>query len=201
MQAFRPVSSRPLRPASRAIARPANSGLLLKIVGTAAIGLAALAFAGSNAHAADLSGKDKKFMTEAAEAGSTEINASKMALEKNRSPAVKDFAETMVGDHTTVADELKKLATTKNVQLPDGPSTMQKAKIAILGKLDGATFDKQYASIIGVSAHEDTIKLFKDAAANANDPDVKQFASKTLPGLQHHLEMAKRLKTATESEK
>jgi putative membrane protein len=188
-------------PSSRASARKNLSGLLLKILGTAAIGIAAFAFASSSAHADDLSSKDKKFMNEAAEAGKTEIKASKIALEKNRSPAVKDFAETMVGDHTTVGDELAKLAASKNVKLPDGPSTMQNAKIAILSKLDGATFDKQYASIIGVSAHEDTVKLFQDAAANAKDPDVKQFASKNLPGLQHHLEMAKRLKTATESEK
>ncbi|RXZ36791.1 DUF4142 domain-containing protein [Oxalobacteraceae bacterium CAVE-383] len=176
-------------------------GLLLKILGAAAIGITAFALAGGNASAADLSSKDKKFMTDAAEAGQTEIKASKIALEKNRSPAVKDFAETMVGDHTTVADELAKLAASKNVKLPDGPSTMQNAKIAILSKLDGATFDKQYASIIGISAHEDAVKLFQDAATNAKDPDVKQFAAKTLPGLQHHLEMAKRLKAATDGEK
>ena len=181
------------------MAQKKSSGLLLKVLGTVAIGITAFAFA--NAHAADLSSKDKKFLTDAAEAGHTEINASKIALEKNRSPAVKDFAETMVGDHTTMADELGKLAASKNVKLPDGPSTMQKAKIAILNKLDGATFDKQYASIIGVSAHEDTIKLFQDAAANAKDPDVKQFAAKGLPSLQHHLEMAKSLKTATDGEK
>jgi putative membrane protein len=178
-----------------------QSGLLLKLLGTAVIGIAAMAFAVNHAKAADLSSKDKSFMTNAAEAGHTEINASKIALEKNRSPAVKDFAETMVGDHTTAADGLAKLAASKNFTLPDGPSTMQKAKIAILSKLDGATFDKQYAKTIGISAHEDAVKLFKDAAANATDPDVKQFAAKTLPTLQHHLEMAKSLKTATDGEK
>jgi putative membrane protein len=175
---------------------PLASGLL-KVIGAAAIGIAAMTFAG----AADLSGKDKSFMTDAAESGHAEINASKIALEKNRSPAVKDFAEAMIGDHTTVGDALAKLAASKNLTLPDGPSVMQKTKIAVLSKLDGATFDKQYAGIIGVSAHEDAVKLFKDAAANAKDPDVKQFASETLPKLQHHLEMAKRLKTATDGEK
>jgi len=178
-----------------------QSGILLKLLGTAAIGIAAMIFAVNHAKAADLSSKDKSFMTDAAQAGRTEVNASKIALEKNRSPAVKDFAEAMVGDHTTVGDDLAKLAASKNVKLPDGPSTMQKAKIAVLSKLDGATFDQQYAKTIGVSAHEDAVKLFKDAAANATDPDVKQFAAKTLPTLQHHLEMAKRLKTATDSEK
>jgi len=174
---------------------------LLKVIGAAAIGIAAMVFAGNDARAADLSGKDKSFMIDAAEADHAVINASKLALEKNRSPAVKDFAEAMIGDHTTVGDTLTQLATSKNLTLPDGPSVMQKTKIAVLSKLDGATFDKQYASIIGVSAHEDAVKLFSDAAANAKDPDVKQFAAQTLPTLQHHLEMAKRLKTATDGEK
>jgi putative membrane protein len=192
MQASHPLSFRQ--------SSPRASGLL-KVIGVAAIGIAAMALIGNAARAADLSRKDKSFMTDAAQAGHTEINASKIALEKNRSPAVKDFAEAMVGDHTTAADALAKLAANKNFTLPDGPSAMQKAKIAILNKLDGATFDKQYASIIGVSAHEDAVKLFTDAAANATDPDVKQFASETLPTLQHHLEMARRLKTATDGEK
>ncbi|MDB5992837.1 MAG: hypothetical protein JWQ10_4240 [Herbaspirillum sp.] len=191
MQASHPLSLRQ--------SGPRASGLL-KVLGAAAIGIAVMALVG-NARAADLSSKDKSFMTDAAEAGHTEINASKIALEKNRSPAVKDFAEAMIGDHTTAGDALAQLATSKNFTLPDGPSAMQKAKIAILSKLDGATFDKQYASIIGVSAHEDAVKLFRDAAANAKDPDVKQFAAKTLPTLEHHLEMAKRLKTATDGEK
>ena len=107
----------------------------------------------------------------------------------------------MVGDHTTVGDELTKLAAAKNVTLPDGPSVMQKAKIEVLSKLDGATFDKQYAGMIGVSAHEDAVKLFQKAANESDDPDVKQFASKNLPGLQHHLEMAKHLKAETATEK
>jgi putative membrane protein len=178
-----------------------NKTVVLKVLGAAALGIAGLAFFGTQARAEGLASKDKRFMTDAAEAGSTEINASKIALEKSANPAIKDFAEMMIGDHTTASDELKKLAASKNVTLPDGPGAMQKAKIAVLSKLSGAHFDREYASVIGVSAHTDAVALFQKASTDAQDADVKQFASKILPTLQHHLEMAKKLQANTQAAK
>ena len=46
-------------------------------------------------------------------------------------------------------------------------------------------------------AHEDTVKLFEEASREAKDPEVKAWATKTLPGLKHHLEMAKALNVAS----
>jgi hypothetical protein len=61
---------------------------------------------------------------------------------------------------------------------------------------DDAKFDERYARNFGVKAHESTIKLFQEAAQNAKDADVKAWAQKTLPSLQHHLEMAQALPPA-----
>ena len=69
---------------------------------------------------------------------------------------------------------------------------MQQAKLKTLGMRDDG-FDKAYAEGVGVSAHEDAVKLFEDASKNAKDPEVKQFATETLPILQQHLQMAKTL--------
>jgi putative membrane protein len=67
--------------------------------------------------------------------------------------------------------------------------------------LDGASFDRSYASSMGVSAHEETIALFRKEAQQGKDPDVKAFATKTLPTLEHHLKMSKDLKAKTAAEK
>lgn len=181
---------------------PRRSGRLFKVVCVTAIGLAALALVlNHHALAEDLSHADKSFINSAAEAGLTEINASKIALAKTSNQDVKDFATMMVDDHTTMADNLKKLAASKNVVPPTEPGMMQKAKIAILEKMDGAMFDKQYASMIGVSAHEDAVGLFSKTAREARDPDVKDFAAKSLSKLQRHLEMATSLKTRLDAQK
>jgi putative membrane protein len=152
---------------------------------------AAAAFA-VHAHARS----DESFMKEAAHAGAAEIEASKLAAAKAKNADVKKFADTMVADHTKVADELKALAATKNVKLPDGPSVAQKAELKLIDAGDNDKFDERYAKHFGVKAHEDTIKLFEEASREAKDADVKAWAAKTLPGLRHHLEMARALPVA-----
>jgi putative membrane protein len=181
----------------------APSGKVFKMLGVTLIGMAGLILANSYAQAADdgLTHRDKKFLISAAEAGNAEISASKIALEKSSDPAVKDFAQKMIADHTKVGDDLKKLAASKNVTVPDQPSLAQRAKIDILSKRSGTSFNKHYASVIGVSAHKDAVALFEKEAANAKDADIKQFAANNLPALQGHLQMALTLKTTVDVEK
>ncbi|WP_394780285.1 DUF4142 domain-containing protein [Undibacterium sp.] len=171
------------------------------------VAAAGLAFVGtvaavSHAHAASketqgqLSRIDKEFLMNAAQAGTTEILASKTASGKAASQAVKTFAAGMVVDHTKVADELKQLASSKGVNVPDEPSMKQQALMAKLNVLDGAQFDQLYADEIGVAAHKEAVALFRKASLSAKDADVKAFAQKTLPALEHHLQMAESLKAA-----
>ncbi len=148
----------------------------------------------SLAHAADK--YDETFLAKAADAGSTEIAASKIAQTKGSTPEVKTFAESMVTDHTKVAEELKQLAASKKITVSDEPSKPHQAEIGKLNGLDGKKFDQEYAKKIGVDAHKDAVKLFTEASKKATDPDVKAFATKTLPALEHHLQMATELHTA-----
>ncbi|OYO28755.1 DUF4142 domain-containing protein [Janthinobacterium sp. PC23-8] len=136
---------------------------------------------------------DKTFITKAADAGSTEIAASKVAQTRSTNAQVKQFADSMVTDHTKVADELKQLAASKQITVSDEPSARHKADIAKLNRLEGKEFDLEYAARIGVAAHKDAVKLFTDASQKATDPDIKAFAAKILPALQHHLDMANAL--------
>jgi len=152
--------------------------------------LVATGLAAFNAHARS----DEAFMKQAAQNGHAEIQASKLAVTKARNADVKAYASTMVADHTKVDDELKQLASSKKVELPTEPSTLQKAELKMISAGDDAKFDQRYAKSFGIKAHEDTVKLFQEAVQEAKDPEVKAFAQKTLPSLQHHLEMAKALK-------
>jgi putative membrane protein len=158
-------------------------------IGVVAFGLLAASAASARS--------DADFMKQAAQNGAAEIEASKLALQKAQRPEVKTFAEKMVADHTKTADELKQLAASKKVSLPDGPSVKQKAELKMISAGDDAKFDERYAKSFGVKAHEETIKLFQEAANGATDAEVKAFAQKTLPALNHHLEMAKSLESST----
>lgn len=185
---------------SVALTRPAS--MLLKMLGITVLAMAAMALTASHARADDnLAPRDRSFLKNAAEAGNAEVSASQLALQKSSDPEVKSFAQKMIEDHTKVGDDLKKMATGKGFSVPADPGIADKAKILSMGKLDGHGFDKQYADVIGVSAHKDAVALFKKTADNAKDPDIKQFAATNLPALQHHLEMAKELKASVDAKK
>lgn len=141
---------------------------------------------------------DAAFLKQAAQNGHAEVESSKLALQKASSQQVKTFAQQMVDDHTKTNEELKALATSKGLEVPGEPSMAQKAKMKLLSGREGAKFDAHYAESMGVKAHEDTLNLFREAATDARDPDVKAFAAKTIPALEHHLQMAKDLKAATD---
>ena len=154
------------------------------------------------AHAADakLSHQDKSFLQDAAEGGNAEVEGSKVALAQSGSADVKAFAQQMVDDHGKAGTELKGLADQKGVKVSDTPSTVKKAEIKVLSERKGSSFDQHYADGIGVKAHQDTVKLFQKEVDKGTDPDVKAWAQKTLPTLQHHLEMAQQLKAKTDAE-
>ena len=135
---------------------------------------------------------DENFLENAAQSGHAEIEGSQLALTKARSPEVKDFAQQMIQDHSMVNQELTALAQQKGYMPPTEPSVMQRAELKTLSVTDDS-FDRLYASRIGVAAHESAVKLFREASTNAMDPDVRAFAAKNLPALEQHLEMARRL--------
>lgn len=136
---------------------------------------------------------DAEFLKQAAQNGHAEVEGSKLALSKASSPEVKAFAQKMVDDHSKAGEELSALAASKGVKVSDEPSLAQKAKLKLLSLRDGLSFDQHYADSIGVKAHQDTVKLFQKASDEAKDPEVKAFATKTLPVLQHHLDMSRDL--------
>lgn len=157
---------------------------------------ASLALAGG-AIAQKLTDDETDFMKQAAQNGHAEVESSKLAQKKGSSPQVKSFAKQMVADHTKANQELAALAKSKGVEVPNEPSLRQKAQLKLLEGKDGADFDKGYAEQMGVKAHEETVKLFEEGAQDAKDPEVKAFATKTLPTLKHHLQMAKDLTAST----
>jgi putative membrane protein len=170
----------------------------LTLLAAAAVALAASM--GAQAQTAKLSGQDKSFLKDAAEGGNAEVEGSKVALDKSGNADVKTFAQMMVDDHGKAGAELKGLAEQKGVKVSDTPSMMQKTEIKLLSERKGSSFDQHYADSIGVKAHQDTIKLFQKEVDKGSDADVKAWASKTLPTLQHHLEAAQALKAKTDAE-
>ena len=132
------------------------------------------------------------FMNEAAKGGLAEIELSKLTLNNTQNKELKDFAQKMVVDHTKASYELKKLAEQKNVGLPTEMDGEHKSIKDAMTELRGAEFDKKYVDTM-VADHEKTVNLFKTQVESGTDAEAKEFAARTLPNLQMHLDMIKKI--------
>lgn len=128
------------------------------------------------------------FAMKAANGGMLEVELGRLAQEKAQSQDVKDFGAMLVKDHTKASEELKTLATLKNITLPATLGEDEQKDVNDLTKLSGKEFDKKFVSMM-VDDHKDDIDLFKKAAEDKEtDSEIKAFAAKTLPTLQKHLD-------------
>jgi len=132
---------------------------------------------------------DHKFVHEAAIGGMAEVELGKLAQQNASSSEVKSFGQRMVDDHSKANDELKTLAQNKNITLPTELDAKHKALRDRLSKLQGAQFDKAYMQAM-LQDHRKDVSDFRHESTAGSDPDVKSFASKTLPTLEEHLKMA-----------
>lgn len=144
-----------------------------------------------------LSPSDKDFMMKAAMAGMEEVQLGQVAMQQGSSDGVKQFGQQMVTDHTAANEKLMQVASTKGVTLPTAPDAAAQARMTKLRALTGPAFDKQYIKEAGLSDHEKAVKLFQKESTSGKDPDVRGFASATLPTIQTHLSMARTLAGGT----
>lgn len=129
------------------------------------------------------------FMTKAASSGMMEVQLGQLAQDQAQNQRVKDFGAMMVRDHGKANDELKSLASAKNVTLSDSLMPDHKHHVTDLKKKKGAAFDKAYISMM-VKDHQEDIGEFEKASNNLSDGEVKAFATRTLPVLKTHLDSA-----------
>jgi putative membrane protein len=136
----------------------------------------------------------EEFVTDIAISDMMEIQAAKLALTKEPDGDTKPFAERMMKDHEHTSMELKGLVDSGkvNVTLPTALDSQHQRELDELKAKSGKEFDRGYGPM-QVKAHERAIQLFESYARGGDNPDLKAWAARTLPHLQQHLEMAKRL--------
>ncbi len=127
------------------------------------------------------------FAIAAANGGMMEVELGKVAEEKASSPRVKAFGAMMVTDHTEANNNLKGIASSLNIAIPDSVSDDAKKEIDKMKMKKGKDFDKAYVSMM-LDDHKKDIAEFRKCADNCSDSTIKSFASTTLPVLEKHLD-------------
>ena len=141
-----------------------------------------------------LTDADRKFVEEAAEGGQVEVELGKLAQQKARGDAVKQFGQRMATDHGKAGQELAQLAAGKGVELPKQAPRKSQMEKDRLSKASGAAFDREYVTMM-VKDHEKDVAAFKRESQQAQDPDLKAWVTKTLPTLEDHLKSIKQIES------
>ncbi|TGV23935.1 DUF4142 domain-containing protein [Mesorhizobium sp. M4B.F.Ca.ET.143.01.1.1] len=129
-------------------------------------------------------------------AGTIDIEAAKLAIEKSKTKEVVDFANDMVRDHEAVNKQALDLVKKLNVTPEDNATSQALAKAAAeergkLAKLDGAAFDKAYVEN-EVAYHKQVNgaleTLLIPSASNAELKSLLETGLKIFQGHQQHAE-------------
>lgn len=156
--------------------------------------------AGDTRAAKQLDHGDRKFLETAALDGMKEVEVGRTVSGKASDPGVKAFADRMVKDHSDANKKLMDLAQSKGVTPPSEMRKSDRREIDKMAKMDADKLNNAYMKDM-VKDHKKDVKEFEKEAKNAKDPDVKRFASDTLPVLQEHLRMAQDTESKVKSKK
>jgi putative membrane protein len=134
----------------------------------------------------------KKFVTDAAMTDIFEIQAGQLAQQKVSDAVYKDFAQMTIEDHTKTTDQLKGMAPTLGIELPQQLDKMHQAAIDKLSAMSGAAFERTYKAD-QIHGHREAVAMFERYANSGDNADLRKWASDTLPTLRKHLQHAEAL--------
>lgn len=140
------------------------------------------------------------FPNAAASSNMFELMSSQEVQSRGVNPEVRKFAEQMITDHTQTANELKRIAASNGIPLPEAMSPRHQRMLEQLRNAKGKNFDEAYMDA-QVLAHREAVTLFERASKNEVNPDLKAFAAKTLPTLKMHLDHAKKVEDMVDDKK
>jgi putative membrane protein len=135
---------------------------------------------------------DARFVCDASAAGLAEVNFGMLAEKRAANAEVRRFAHRMVTDHSKANAELLRLANEKKWEPAPTMDRQHQAGFDRLSQMTGRNFDRAYVES-QVKDHEKAVSLFENASKNAEDSQLKAWASRTLPTLRDHLKMARDL--------
>lgn len=130
------------------------------------------------------------YVTEAARSDMYEIQSSQLAASRSASARVKDFAATMIRDHTN-STQLVKATVSQAGMSPPAPPSLDTRRQGMLDQLTGASgadFDRLYLHQ-QLMAHQEALALHQGYAQNGDQSALRTVAGQIAPIVQQHLTM------------
>ena len=137
------------------------------------------------------------FMAQAASGDQFEIQSSQLALQMSQNPAIRNFANMLIADHTRLSQAMAAAAVSAGLTPP--PPALLPAQQAALDQLrataPGMAFDVAFQQA-QIQAHQNALTLMQNYASGGDVPALRAAASSAIPTIQMHLQQAQMLQVA-----
>jgi putative membrane protein len=128
------------------------------------------------------------FSTSSARFSLGAIALGQLAIERAQDSAIREFAKRMVADFQQNNAELQQLAHSKGWRLPPNAGDWMRVK-QLIGHTPAANFDRVYMHEVDVD-HRNAQATLRNYVQTGTDPDLKQWATQTIPMFREHLQSA-----------
>jgi putative membrane protein len=133
------------------------------------------------------------YMAMAASSDMFEIESSRLALQMSRNPAVRQFAQMLINDHSRMSSEMMGVA--QSAGLPPPPMQMMPRHAEMMQRLSASTptdFDMNYRRE-QIMAHQEAVTMHRTFADRGDLPALRALAARAAPVVEMHLAEAQRL--------
>ncbi|MEU6424440.1 DUF4142 domain-containing protein [Microbispora sp. NPDC046973] len=142
----------------------------------------------------DVSDQDKAFLVGAHQDNLAEIQGGQIAERQAGKQSVKDAGRKFVEDHTSLDDQLKRVAEKLGVDLPSRPSEEQQAELRQFAAKGGTAFDRAWIDA-QVKDHRKTLDSLDKEVSSGSSLEVKNLARNAKPVVQEHLNLVESIQS------
>ncbi|HUJ25055.1 MAG TPA: DUF4142 domain-containing protein [Myxococcales bacterium] len=138
---------------------------------------------------------DAQLATQIHNINKMEIDVGKLGEKDCQSAQCKELARMIRTDHEQADKKVTGIVKPDESSLPQEITEQNKtdhANVDQLKKMKGAEFDKTFGQMM-VQGHQDAIQMLKDNQSNIQNQQLKSFVAETLPKLQQHEDMARKV--------
>lgn len=123
-----------------------------------------------------------------------EIQLSQWVQQKAQDEQIKQFAQMLIKDHQQANQQLKRIAQSAGAQLEEKLGPVHQAKLQKFQQCPQSAVDRKYA-FSQAAGHMMGVLELTYQSRNAQNQQVKQYATKMLPKMQQHLDQATQIAT------
>jgi putative membrane protein len=134
---------------------------------------------------------DAAFVTLVANELLLESQLAQLALRRATSAEVKEFAISVMTDHSIALDELREIASRNDIELSEELSPDERKDFALIAKKEGVQFDRAFCDFIYLN-HRATLQEFEKIARDSNSEILGNWAWEKLGTMKRHIATAQK---------